>query len=251
MGVVGVDALLPHPTPTPTTAKEPSGTPLWGECNWRHTGRTPRDPWRQPYLSQRPRQDDRQEAGRAGRSGEGRADELGRQGCGEPGTHRRGAGSPGGTVGSRAGGLGERAPPGPRSPGHTHLGPAHLAELTWLRPPGPAHGAAVTAPGRCPAAERVPAGQGRPLPPPEGRAAGARSAPPEGGPPQPRPSAANRTVRTREFGGAAAAPGPRPSPRLVVKTPGAARGRSASVGPSADARKATSARRSQPDSRTA
>ena len=51
MGVVGVEALLPHPTPTPTTAKEPSGTPLWGEGNRRHTGRTPRDPWCQPYLS--------------------------------------------------------------------------------------------------------------------------------------------------------------------------------------------------------
>ena len=42
MGVVGVDALLPDPTPTPTTVKEPSGTPLWGEGNRRHTGRTPR-----------------------------------------------------------------------------------------------------------------------------------------------------------------------------------------------------------------
>lgn len=154
--VVGADALLSRPTPTPTTAREPSGTPLWGEGKRRHTGGTPRD----PYLSQRPdRTRDRRPAEQDGGGRGGEQPSGGGRGAESRGP-RRGAGSPGGTVGSRAGGRGGRAPPGP----------AHLAALTWAgsRGRGPA-------PGRphplCPAAERVPAGRGRPLPPPEGRAA--------------------------------------------------------------------------------
>lgn len=106
-------------------------------------------------------QDERQEASRTGPRGEGRrAAERGRQGCGEPRTAER-RGEPRGASGQPGWRAGRACAP--------------WAPLTWPRSPGPAHGAAVPAPGRphplCPAAERVPAGRGRPLPPAEGRAA--------------------------------------------------------------------------------
>ena len=54
---------------------------------------------------------------------------------------RRGAGSPGGTVGSPAGGLGGRAPPGlahgAALPWAGSRGCGHLGRLTWLRSPRP------------------------------------------------------------------------------------------------------------------
>ena len=82
--------------------------------------------------------------------------------------------------------------------GCAHLGPAHLAALTWA-----AHGAAVTASGRrapsLSCAEHVPAGRGRPLPPPEGRAAErAQPRPRAAGLRLTRPSTAGGTVKTRD-----------------------------------------------------